>query len=55
LATRKSLTVEAGAVVLQMEESEREQFEAASAKVSQVLERMEVSVVRGFGTIGAVS
>lgn len=40
LATRKSLTVGAGAIVLQMEESEREQFEAASAKINQVLERM---------------
>lgn len=40
LATRKSLTVEAGAIVLQMEESERERFEAASAKINQVLKRM---------------
>ncbi len=41
LPTRKSLTVEAGAIVLQMEESERAPFEAASAKIDQVLERME--------------
>jgi hypothetical protein len=41
LAARKSLTVEANAIVLQMEESEHERFEAASAKISQVLERME--------------
>ena len=41
LATRKSLTIEAGAILLQMDESERERFEAASAKINQVLERME--------------
>lgn len=41
LAARKSLTIEAGAILLQMDESERERFEAASAKINQVLERME--------------
>ena len=41
LAARKCVVVEAGNVAMQMEEHERDQFEAASAKIDQVLERVE--------------
>ena len=34
LAVRKCVVVEAGNVAMQMDESERDQFEAASAKIS---------------------
>lgn len=40
-AARRCVVVEAGNVVMQMEEHERDQFEAASAKIGQVLERVE--------------
>jgi hypothetical protein len=41
MAARKCVVVEAGHVVMQMQESERDQFKEASAKIDQVLERVE--------------
>jgi hypothetical protein len=41
MSARKGLTVEAGSIALHLEESEREQLKAASAKINQVLERIE--------------
>lgn len=41
LASRKCVVVEAGTVTMQMEQSESDQFKAVSAKIDQVLERVE--------------
>jgi hypothetical protein len=41
LAARKCVVVEAGNVAMHMEESERDQFKAASAKINKVLERIQ--------------